>query len=116
MFVHSRAAGSRRPVPRGSPLWKNTSRHTETVSFLEVLVLFHMLPMFVLGTLSGQISGSGLVLCSTFDAVVTVQACPRRKRIVGAWRWRVLGHRRRALTSRVSRSTSLVSQISFVLA
>jgi len=42
--------------------------------FREVLALFHMLPMFVLGTLRGQVSGSGLVLCSTFDAVVTVQA------------------------------------------
>eukprot|EP00439_Symbiodinium_sp_Y106_P077227 s1993_g16.t1 len=54
----------------------------ENASFLEVLALFHMLPMFVLGTLRGQVSGSGLVLCSTFDAVVTVQACPMGKCIV----------------------------------
>ncbi|CAE7240443.1 menB [Symbiodinium natans] len=42
--------------------------------FREVLVLFHMLPMFVWGTVHGEASGLGLVLCSTFDAVVAVEA------------------------------------------
>ena len=36
-------------------------------------MLFHMLPMFVWGTVHGEASGLGLVLCSTFDAVVAVE-------------------------------------------